>query len=107
MPRFKKGDIVKVVWVDSCDSGVGIQIADIFEVIEDDDDTPFCIAIDSHKYNQNDKYSMYEEQLELVIDPVQQEINELHILLSAQDKKIARLEEIIENQKKAILKLAE
>ncbi len=69
MHKFVKGDKVRVVALDLLDEVMGINIGDIFEVVENDN-VPYCkpiTLIPSLEEEMNDGlWALDEDQLELV-----------------------------------------
>lgn len=69
MHKFIKGDKVRVVALDLLDEVMGINIGDIFEVVENDN-VPYCkpiTLIPSLEEEMNDGlWALDEDQLELV-----------------------------------------
>lgn len=60
--QFDTNDLVEVVWVESTDESFGIQIGDIFKVVEKDL-IPYCESIQS---NLHGVYAFKQDQLRLV-----------------------------------------
>lgn len=63
MIKYSVGDIVEVVFTDSNDESEGIEIGDVFRVIEYSE-VPYCEPIDSD-YDGN-LYAFNQSQLELL-----------------------------------------
>ena len=69
MAKFIRGDKVRVIDLDLLDEAMGINVGDIFEVVEDDT-VPYCkpiTIIPSLEEEMNDGlWALDEDQLELV-----------------------------------------
>ena len=60
--EFEKDDLVEVVWVESTDESFGVQVGDIFRVLEKDL-IPYCEPVQS---NLHGIYAFKQDQLRLV-----------------------------------------
>ena len=60
--KFKRGDVVEVEWAETTDEAFGIQVGDIFKVIEDDL-IPYCEPLNS---NLIGVYAFKQDQLRLL-----------------------------------------
>lgn len=60
--KFNEADLVEVVWTDPTDESFGVQIGDIFRVVERDS-IPYCEPVQS---NLHGVYAFKQDQLRLV-----------------------------------------